>query len=173
MDNIEGILNIDINDVSDLDDYTFKVAVSIYGAHNLTMKHAGEIMKMLKVFYKMTAEFIKERPDACNSIEEAKEILSEEHTDYLTEHKFKQKTIERELYREPLRFTMGNEAMEDEPGEFRCIRHQGMSYHGIFIKVLPRENMKYERGSCLCFRPLKRLDRIKFDLPSTVIPPTT
>lgn len=129
-ENAETIIDIDVNEVNNLDEYIFKIAASMYGATNLTIKYAMEIMKMLKDFSKMTVEFCLDRISNCNDLEEAKFKLSLNNIinfdDYLTEHKFKKALIQNDLYREPSKFTVSNEAVETHPGQFKNIEHQGV-----------------------------------------------
>lgn len=63
-------------------------------------------------------------------IAEAKKLLSSDDMidfkDVLTEYRFKKKLMKLDLYREPSRFDVSNEAVEVNPGEFQAIQHQGV-----------------------------------------------
>lgn len=126
----DSIINIDVDGVNGIDEYIFKVAASIYGASNLTIKHGMEVMKMMKDLSGMIRKFYIDTMLDCENIKEAKIVLSNKNIfdfdDYLTEYKFKKKLTENDLYREPIRFTVSNEAVEVHPGEFKCVEHQGV-----------------------------------------------
>lgn len=64
----DHILNFEVNDVNGIEDYIFKVAASLYGATNLNIKHAMEIMNMMKEFSTMTIKFCKDSISTCGSI---------------------------------------------------------------------------------------------------------
>lgn len=129
------------------ENYIFKVAASLYGSTTFTIKDAVEILKLLKDFSNITTKFCIERISCCKTVDEAVQVLSFnsifDFEDISTEEKFKKKLIEKDLFREPQRFTMGNEALQRHQGKFECLPHQGIIFEISFQirKFLELENM--------------------------------
>lgn len=126
----DQIFNFDLNDVNDTDTYLFKVAASIYGQPDLTIKHATEIMKLLKDISELTRKSCLRKIENCEDLNEAKFLLEHDEIldfdDYLTEYMYTKKLINCDLYREPIRCTVSNEQVEVHPGELKTVRHQFM-----------------------------------------------
>lgn len=72
----------------------------------------------------------------CKSIEEAKTILEStdlfDFSDYDTEYKFRNKLIQRNLYIEPRRPTMGYSTVENETGSLQNVEHHAIDNNLMF-----------------------------------------
>lgn len=112
------------------DNFLFKIATSIYGSSNLTIQHAEEMMKLLKDISEYTTKLCIEQLSRCSDLNEGIQSLSTkpvlDFDDYLSEHMFKNKLSSLNFYREPIRFTVANEAVEIHPGNLKNVAHQGI-----------------------------------------------
>lgn len=89
----------------DSDEYLFKLAASLYGSPNLTIQNAIDTMQLLKQFADRTVKNCLLKIQSCSDINDAKFVLKNHKMynfeEYTSEYKFKQKVINRNLYREP------------------------------------------------------------------------
>lgn len=126
----ENIDDIDLFMESD-DEFIFEIAASLYGSKYLTIKKAEEVMKLLESFSKRCTFRCSELISDCKTVNDARNRLTNmklyDFSDYTSEHKFKNKLINNDLYVEPLRITIGHETIQNQPGSLENIEHHAVS----------------------------------------------
>lgn len=84
-------------------------------------------MVLLQGFSKRCVERCLKLISDCNSLEDARRLLKMmdlfDFSDFITEHKFKNKLIQSDLFKEPEKITIGYETVEEQPGCMVNIEH--------------------------------------------------
>lgn len=123
-------LILDFWDTTNNDKCLNDIAVKLFGSPDFTIKHAVDVMKILKEFSKQSSSILSEMIKDCATIEEAQNIIKSEglfdFSNYLTEFKMKSQLIAENLYSEPQKFLVRNEVVEYAPGYMANVEHQGV-----------------------------------------------
>lgn len=117
-------------DSTESDNFLKEIALQLFGSMQLTIKHALEILSMLETFSEKSTELWLERIGSCNTIDEAKKVMTNSKVfnfdEVMSEQKIKSNLIKNELFSKPQRFCVRNEIVEYEPGFMTNIQHQGV-----------------------------------------------
>lgn len=112
------------------DEFLLKIVLSLYGSKDLTLKHCQEIVRLFKIVSEKTSELCVKRIKNCLNLEEAENAIKDcpliNFDGYLSESKFIQKLVEKDLFREPSKFTIANEIIERVSGELENAAHLGV-----------------------------------------------